>query len=62
MGERCTLVAWFTRNAQAREDARVLKLLLSPGAALPLPLEMRYGPDSAAGEDVRLARLREQAI
>ena len=60
MGERCTLVAWFTRNAQAREDARVLKLLLSPGAALPLPLEMRYGPDSAAGEDVRLARLREQ--
>lgn len=60
MGERCTLVAWFTRNAQAREDARVLKLLLSPGAALPLPPEMRRGPDSAAREDVRLARLRER--
>ena len=59
-GERCTLVAWFTRNAQAREDARILKLLLSPGPALPLPPEMRRGIDGAAGEDVRLARLRER--
>ena len=59
-GERCTLAVWFTRNSRAREDSRLLKLLLAPGPSLPLPREMRLGPHGETGEDVRLARLRHQ--
>ena len=59
-GERCTLAVWFTRNSRAREDSRLLKLLLAPGPSLPLPLEMRLGLHNETREDVRFARLRHQ--